>query len=384
MFNFKRGMSFVLIVLLLLSPSMAYAGGNFDVSVDSAILVDAQTGQVLFAKNEHKQLPPASITKVMAILLVMEALEAGEISLEDEVTASQLASSKGGSQIWLSTGEKMSVEDLLVATIIPSANDATVALAEYIGGTKGNFVRMMNRRAGELDMENTYFANATGLPVKGGGTYTTAYDIAIMSRELAKHDLYFNWSGRRTARIRDGEYPVFTTNELIGHFAGADGLKTGWTTEAGYGLVGTADHGDGRLISVVLGAESDDERVNETIRLLSHGFRAFIRDIFVVEGTEVGSAEVDKGREAEVPVRTVNSFEAFIERGTKGDVEQEIVIDRELEAPVEEGEPVGQLVFTQYGNELGSVELVTAGEVERAGIFTLIFRWVRDFIMGFF
>ncbi len=220
--------------------------------------------------------------------------------------------------------------------------------------------------------------------LKGGGTYTTAYDIAIMSRELAKHNLYFNWAGRRTARIRNGEYPVFTTNELIGHFPGADGLKTGWTTEAGYCLVGTADQGDGRLISVVLGAESDRQRVNETIRLLNHGFRAFIRDIFVARGAEVGSVEVDKGKEAEVPVRTVDSFEAFIRRGTKGDVEQEIRIDRELEAPIAEGEPVGELVFIQYGNELGSVELVTAGAVERAGIFTLIFRWIKDFIMGLF
>ncbi|MCK8817022.1 D-alanyl-D-alanine carboxypeptidase [Natroniella sulfidigena] len=384
MLSFKRGVSSLLIILFLALIPTAYASEP-DLDLKSAMLVEAETGQVLYSYNEDLELAPASITKTMALLLVMEALEAGEISLEEEVEATRLAQSKGGSQIWLQAGEKMTVEDLLKAVIIPSANDATVALAEHIGGSKDNFVRQMNRRAEELGLENTYFGNATGLPVRDGqDSYSTAEDIAVMSRELIKYDLVMDYSARRTARIRGGEYPIYTTNNFIGHFEGADGLKTGWTTQAGYNLVGTAERDGVRFISVVLGTDSDQARVNETARLLDYAFRAFHETKLINSGVEVEQVEVDKGEELEVPVVTATEFSAFIERGTKDEIEQEVRIEEELEAPVEEGARVGELLFIQEDQELGRVELVTAEEVERAGILTLLFRWIKNFILGFF
>lgn len=384
MLSFKRGVSSLLIILFLTLIPTAYASEP-DIDVKSAILVEAETGQVLYSYNDDLELPPASITKTMALLLVMEAIEAGEISLEEEVEATRLAQSKGGSQIWLQAGEKRTVDELLKAVIIPSANDATVALAEHVAGSKDNFVRQMNRKAEDLGLENTYFGNATGLPVRDGqDSYSTAEDIAVMSRELVKYDLVMEYSRRRTDRIRDGEYPIYTTNDFIGHFTGADGLKTGWTTKAGYCLVGTAERDETRFISVILGADSDRGRVDETARLLDYAFRAFHETKLINSEVEVEQLEVKKGEELEVPVITATDFLAFIERGTKDEIVQEVRIERELEAPVEEGEKVGKLVFVQEEQELGRVELVTVEAVERAGILTLLFRWVKNFILGFF
>ncbi|OCL25745.1 D-alanyl-D-alanine carboxypeptidase [Orenia metallireducens] len=385
MLEMRRTISIMLFLLSIFIPVTAYGqAGNFDVNAKSAILMDAESGQVLFAKNEHLELPPASITKIMTALLAMEAIDRGDVALEDKVTISALAESMGGSQVWLEAGEKMPLEDLLKSILIPSANDASVAVAEYIGGTEHNFVRMMNQKAKQLGMNNTLFVNTTGLPEEHGNHHSSAYDIAVMGRELVKHKQIFKWTSQRLAYIRNGSYPIYTTNELLGHFPDADGLKTGWTEEAGYCLAGTASRGDLRLIAVVMGTDSPSGRVDETAKLLNYGFRAFTKAILINSGIEVSTVEVKKGKELEVPIETAQSFSAMIERGTKELVEQEVEITKELEAPVKKGDKVGKLIFKKDDRVLGEVDLVVAKEVEKAGFFTLIWRWIVDFVMGFF
>ncbi len=382
MFN-KKIAACLLSILIILSFSKLALASDFEVDAKSAVLVDAETGQVLTKQNPDIELPPASITKIMTLLLAMEELEAGEISLDDEVYISEDAEAQYGSQIWVEQGDKISLDEILRAVIIPSANDATVALAEHIGGTKSNFVRMMNQRAEELAMEDTYFANSTGLPERESqDTYTTAYDIATMAAELAQYDFILDVGSKRVDMIAGANR--FTTNNLLGHYPGADGLKTGWTTEAGYCLVGTAQQDDSRLIAVVMGTESDGERVRETEKLLNYGFRAFHREDLINEGVEVAEVEIDKGVEEKVGVLTENSFAASIRRGTKDLVEQEITLADNLEAPVEAGDIVGEVEFIYDGNKLGSTNLLVAEDVERAGFFTLVFRWIRNFITGFF
>ena len=382
MFN-KKIVACLLSILIILSFSSLALASDFEVDAKSAVLVDAETGQVLTKQNADVELPPASITKIMTLLLTMEELEAGEISLDDEVYISEDAEAQYGSQIWVSQGDEVSLDEILRAVIIPSANDATVALAEHIGGTKSNFVRMMNQRAEELGMEDTYFANSTGLPERESqDTYTTAYDIAVMAAELAQYDLILDIGSRRVDMIA-GENR-FTTNNLVGHYPGADGLKTGWTTEAGYCLVGTAQQDDSRLIAVIMGTESDRERVRETEKLLNYGFRAFHREDLINEGVEVAEVEIDKGAEEKVNVITESYFAASIRRGTKDLVEQEITLADDLEAPVKAGDVAGEVKFIYDGNELGTVNLLVSEDVERAGFFTLIFRWIRNFITGFF
>ncbi len=382
MFNKKITVCLLSILIILSFSSLALAIED-EVDVRSAILVDAETGQVLDKQNADIELAPASITKIMTLLLAMEELEAGEISLDDEVYISEEAESQYGSQIWVSQGDEISLEEILSAVIIPSANDATVALAEHIGGTKSNFVRMMNQRAEELGMENTYFANSTGLPEREEqDTYTTGYDIAIMSAELVQYDLILEIGSKRTDEIA-GDIR-YTTNNLVGHYPGADGLKTGWTTDAKYSLAGTAKQDDIRLIAVVMGAESDRERVRETEKLLNYGFRAFHRENLINEGIEIGEVEIDKGEEEQVGVVTESSFVATIKRGTKDLVEQEINLADDLEAPVEAGDLAGEVSFIYDDYYLGSVDLLVSEDVEQAGFFTRVFRWIRDFITGFF
>lgn len=385
MLEMRRNISILLLLLCIFIPVTAYGQTKaFDVNAKSAVLMEAETGQVLFAKNEHMELPPASITKIMTALLAMEAIDRGDVSLDDKVKVSALAESMGGSQVWLEAGEKILLKDLLKSVLIPSANDSAVAIAEYIGGTEQNFVRMMNQKAKQLGMKNTLFINTTGLPVEHGNHHSSAYDIALMGRELVKHKKIFDWTSKRLAYIRDGNYPIYTTNELLGHFPGADGLKTGWTEEAGYCLAGTAKQGDLRLIAVVMGTDSPTARVDETAKLLNYGFRAFTKAILINSGVEKSTVEVKKGKKLEVPIETAQSFSAMIERGTKELVEQEIEINKELEAPVKKGEKVGKLIFKKDDRVLGQVDLVAAKDVEKAGFFTLIWRWIVQFVMGFF
>ena len=388
MFDFKK-VSLAVIVLILLASNLAYGkSSGFDVEAKSAILMDAKTGQVLFRKNENLELPPASITKAMTLLLAAEAIENGQVSLDDQVEVSSFAESMGGSQVWLAEGEKYPLKDLLKAITIPSANDACVAVAEYIGGTEQNFVRMMNRKAKELGLEHSHFVNTTGLPVDHGKHYSSAHDIAVMARELIQtYPKILDWSSKRVEYIKDGQLRIYTTNNLIGHYPGADGLKTGWTDEAEFCLAGTAKRGERRLIGVVMKTDSEQARVKQTSKLLDYGFKAFYQANLIGPKTNVAKVKVTKGTKLEVPVVTANGFSAVIKRGTKDLVTRKVKVAKKLEAPVKKGQVAGKLIFTHQDDPdhpLGEVKLVATENVAKANIFVRIFRWLKDFVLGFF
>ncbi|MBM7557200.1 D-alanyl-D-alanine carboxypeptidase family protein [Halanaerobacter jeridensis] len=389
MLNLKRNISLLLIVLILFSTNVVFAQSQgFDVEAKSAILMEFETGQILFRKNENLELPPASITKIMTLLLTAEAIEEGKASLDDQVEVSSFAESMGGSQAWLAEGETYPLKDLLKAVVLPSANDACVAVAEHIGGTEQNFVRMMNRRAKDLGLEHTHFVNTTGLPVEHGEHYTSAHDIAVMARELIQtYPKLLEWSSNRVDYIKNESLRIYTTNNLVGHYPGADGLKTGWTEKAEYCLAGTAQRGERRLISVVMKTDSQNARVEQSAELLDYGFKAFYKANLIGPQNKISQVAVKGGKQLEVPVATAQGFSAVIKRGTKELVKRRVEVTDKLEAPVKKGDKAGKIVFVHEDdpeNPLGEVELVATKNVEKANIFVRIFRWLKDFIMGFF
>ena len=376
-------------LLILFATNVVYAQNQgFDVEAKSAILMEFETGQILFRKNENLELPPASITKIMTLLLTAEAIEDGKASLNDQVEVSSFAESMGGSQAWLAEGETYPLKDLLKAVVLPSANDACVAVAEHIGGTEQNFVRMMNRKVKKLGLQHTHFVNTTGLPVEHGEHYTSAHDIAVMARELIQtYPKLLDWSSKRVDYIKNKSLRIYTTNNLVGHYPGADGLKTGWTEKAEYCLAGTANRGDRRLISVVMKTDSEAARVEQSAKLLDYGFKAFYKANLIGPQTKITKVDVEGGKELEVPVATKQSFSAVIKRGTKELVQQKVKVVDKLEAPVKKGASAGKLIFIHEDdpqNPLGEVELVVTEDVEKANIFVRIFRWLKKFVLGFF
>lgn len=389
MVRLKRNLlcTLVAVIVLITQLSVTALGAelNFDIPAESAILIDANTGQILWQKNAHKPLPPASITKIMTMLLVMEAVDSGRVSLDDVVTVSEHAKSMGGSQVYLATGEKITLENLMKAIAIASGNDASVAAAEYISGTESAFVRLMNQRAQELGMRDTVFYNSSGLPEEEGkGNITTAYDISIMARELLKHPKVLEWTSTRIDSIRNGEFILHNTNTLIGSYEGADGLKTGHTDEAGYCLVATAKRGDTRLISVVLRTESPEARVNQTIRLFDFGFNAFTPQTAVKKGEEVGTVRVSGAKRLDNPVVAANSLTVLVPKGDPDALQGRFVPSGQLKAPLEADTQVGKYVVTVAGNPAGEVPVVTASEVPQANIFVRFFRWLWELVSRLF
>ncbi|AGB40127.1 D-alanyl-D-alanine carboxypeptidase [Halobacteroides halobius DSM 5150] len=378
-----KKLTFLCLMLVMLVPMVAQAS-DYAIKAKSAVLMDAQSGQILFSQRPSLELPPASITKTMTLLLTMEAVDSGAVDLKDQVEITPLAESMGGSQLWLSTGEIFSLKGLIKAILIPSANDAAVAVAQYIGGTEQNFVQMMNQKAKQLGLKNTHFMNPTGLPVAGGGHYSSARDIAVMVRELiTNHSQILKWSDNRVDKIKNGTLPLYTTNDLIGHYPGADGLKTGWTPEAGYCLVGTAKRNGRRLITVVMGTDSEEARVDETADLLNYGFRAFHKVRLINSKVKIKKLPVNQGKELTVTVETANKLSVIIKKGSKNQIKRKIEISKNLQAPVKKGQVVGRLVFLQQDKELGTVNLVTTKEIKQASWFVLVLRWLQDFVLGF-
>lgn len=300
----------------------------------SAILIDAATGTVLYEKNIHEQLPPASITKIMTMLLVLEAIEEGKLSWDEMVTASEHAASMGGSQIFLEAGEQMTVTDLLKGVAMASGNDASVALAEKIAGSEALFVQMMNERAKELGMENTNFVNTNGLPAENH--YTTAHDIAIMSQELLKHERITEFTGKYEDYLRkDTENPFWlvNTNKLVRFYSGVDGLKTGYTSKAKYGLSATAKRDNMRVIAVVLGEPDTKTRNAEVVSLFDYAFSQYMNVPLIEKGASLGVLEVDKGVPRQLDIQADQSYHILMRRGDATDkIEHEVVLES-MEAP---------------------------------------------------
>ena len=366
-----------LLALLCCLPLPVHAV-ELPVEAKAALLMEKETGQVLFAKEEHQRLEPASVTKIMTLLLTMEAISRGELRYEDTVTVSKNAASMGGSQVYLSEGEQITVEELLKAVCVSSGNDASVALAEQVSGVTELFVQQMNNRAKELGMVDTCFLNPTGLPAEGH--VTSAYDIALMSRELILHhpDLR-RFTTIWMDTIRGGEFGLSNTNKLIRFYEGATGLKTGSTDAAGYCISATAERSGMELIAVVLGGETSQQRFEDAKTLLNYGFSTYaLADVTPAERQIV---PVKLGRAPSVEA-VLEAGKLLVGKGQAGSLSQTVTLREDLVAPVEKGQTVGTLTVQCGDATLAELPLTAADTVERMTWGDLFVRLLRCAVFG--
>lgn len=377
----KKILSIILVLnFILLSFSLSASALNEDavnVNAKAAVLMDFSTGQVLYSFNENERLYPASVTKIMSMLLVMEALESGKISLDDVVTASANASSKGGSQIWLKEGEQMTVDELLRATAIGSANDAVTALGEHIYKSEEAFVYAMNKRAEELLMTNTNFVNGSGLDDDTTEHLTTAYDIALMSRELLKHEKIKDYTTVWTDSLRNGATQLVNTNKLVRFYSGTTGLKTGTTSKAGNCLSASAERDGLHLIAVVMGAASGNERFESAKAMLNWGFSNYETVTPTVEKEFLTPVRVKKGEEAYVMPKTEEIKPMTLKKGLKDKTETEITLSDYIEAPCEENQIIGKVVIKAEGETVGEYNLLCEKPVQRITFGVMFLRFLK-------
>ena len=334
-----------------------------DLNAKANVLMEASTGRVLYSNKPDAKLPMASVTKVMTMLLTMEAIDSGRLAYDDIVVASERAKSMGGSTIFLDTGEEMSVHDLLKGIAVASGNDACVAIAEHIAGSEEAFVSMMNSRAAELGMVNSSFKNTNGLDAEGH--YSSALDIAIMTRELLKHPKILEYTTIWMDGLRGGKFQLANTNKLIRFYKGANGMKTGSTDEALYCLSGTAMRNDMQLIAVVLGAPTSAERFADASKLLDFGFANYSIKQIVTAGESLGTVNVMKGLLPTVEAVAGNSFNTLVSKGGDAQIRRETAFGDNLEAPIKVGDKLGEIMLFQEDIQVGSVDIVAAGNVDR-------------------
>ena len=348
-----------------------------DLPCRSAILMDATTGQVLFEQNPDEALPPASVTKVMTLLLVMEAIDGGKLSLTDMVSVSAHAASMGGSQVYLKEGETMSVEEMLKCVIIASANDCAVALAEHVAGSEEAFVAAMNARAAELGMKNTHFENTNGLDDTATNHVTSARDIAIMSRALIAHEKILEYSGIWMDTIRDGTFGLTNTNRLVRFYRGCTGLKTGSTARAKFCISATAERDGLSLICVIMAADTRDERNNTAAKLLDYGFASYS-----TYRAKEGSITIPvQGGVKPYCTLAFDAFSAIVEKGKSGNVTATVEVPQSLTAPIAAGDEVGRVVYTLDGMEIGSVPVIATENIDKIGFGTLFWRILQQFLL---
>ncbi|MDF2834557.1 MAG: Serine-type D-Ala-D-Ala carboxypeptidase [Paenibacillus sp.] len=361
------------VALALMLPAFAAAEegtASIDLapSARSAILMDADSGTVIFEKNSHDQLPPASITKIMTLLLIMEALDNGQLKLTDKVSTSEYAASMGGSQIFLEQGEEMSVEDMIKGIALASGNDASVAMAEKLAGTEANFVAMMNAKAQELGMKETHFVNPNGLPVQGH--YSSAHDIAVMSRELLKHQEVTKYTGLYQDYLRKtSEKPFWlvNTNKLVRFYSGADGLKTGYTSEAKYCLSATAKRDDMRVIAVVMGEPTTKQRNVEVSQMFDYSFAQYMNYSVIEAGDGIGTLRVQKGMTSELPLVADRPYSVLLKKGSATkDIRYELKLDDTVKAPIAAGDSVGKLVVYDGDHVLKEFTVESPQDIAKA------------------
>lgn len=370
----KKLISVLLCIFMMTTMSVvAFAEeGNAvtdSLTAKSAILMEISSGQVLLSKNPDEKLPPASITKIMTLLLVMEAIDNGKITLEDTVTASRNASSKGGSQIWLKEGEQMTVHELLKATAVASANDASTALGEYVAGDEASFVAMMNERAAELGMTNTCFENCSGLDDTTENHYTTARDIAIMSCELMKHEKIKEYTTIWMDSLRNGETELVNTNRLVRFYEGTTGLKTGTTSKAGYCISATAQRNGMELVAVVLGSDNSTDRFEDAKALLNWGFSNYEIYTPQVDLSLITDVSVLYGEQSTISPVITEISPILIKKGTQSSISQRVDMCIDVEAPVEKGQTLGTVYFECEDETLATCPLISENKVERRGVF---------------
>jgi len=364
----------ILLAIVLLLGTLAAPARATDLQVagKSALLMDIATGTVIYENNAHEKLAPASVIKVMTLLLIMEAIDSGRIRWEDTVTASEAAAAKGGSQIFLKAGETMSVSDMVKSIAVSSANDCACAMAEHIAGSETAFVEKMNARAAQLGMEDTHFVNCTGLDdgEEAASHLTSAYDIAIMSRELMKnHPDITKFTTIWMDTVRGGSFGLANTNKLVRFYPGATGLKTGFTSAAGYCLSATAQRDSLGLIAVVMGAETSQERFNSCKQMLDYGFASFClaKPQLPAENT----VRVKLGTATQVKAVPAESIELLIDKSQQSSITTEVTLQEELTAPISEGERLGMLVVKSGEHILAQVPMVAESAVTRLSFWDI-------------
>lgn len=342
-----------------------------EIKAKSSILMCMDTKEIIKENNAYEHLSPASVTKIMSILIIMEAIDSGKISLNDMVTASENAVSKGGSQIWLEVGEQMSVNDLLKAVIIASANDACTLLGEYIAGSDSGFVDMMNKRAKELGLENTNFENCTGLDDSVTNHYSCAYDLAVIACEVMKHDLVKDYSTIWLDSLRNGETELNNTNKLINKYNGITGLKTGTTSNAGFCLCATATRDGLSLVSVVLGAETSEDRFNLSVNLLDYGFANYQINNIEIDEKKIKTVKIKNGIVKSLKPAFPDGDSVLVKKGTDN-FTYDYRVKEKVEAPVKAGDILGEIVVKCGEKELASVPLTAEKDIKKT-TFSYIF-----------
>ena len=370
----KKLTALALATALLASPALAAEGAEPEVSAPAAVLMEKRTGTVLFASGEDERRAPASVTKVMTLLLAAEAVERGDIALEDAVTASQRAQSMGGSQIWLEAGEEMSVSELIKCVAVVSANDCAVALAEHIAGSEAAFVERMNARAAELGLQNTHFTNCTGL-FDDAEHYTSALDLAVMSRELLGREWIKDYTTIWTDSVRGGEFGLANTNKLLRSLPGCTGLKTGWTTAAGYCVAASAEREGTEYIAVIMGAESSESRNADAAALIEYGFANYT--LCPALDSAIPPVPVEGGEADSVQPGLSGEDGILLPKSSAQSLERHVSLPESVSAPVEEGQRLGTLTLSARGEILREIPLTAGASVPRLTSFGVLARLFR-------
>lgn len=374
----KRKASIVILALIFVFTAIPVSWAEppvLQTTAESAVLMDPVTGNILFEKNPDKQLPPASVTKLMTMIIALEAIEQGKVKLTDKVVTSENAWKMGGSQIWLEPGEAMSLETMLIAIAVASANDACVAVAEHIAGSHEGYVQMMNEKARELGCKNTKFVTTYGLPAKGH--YTSARDLALMMREALKYPMFQKLTSIKYYKLRGGKTALDNTNKLLWWYKGVDGGKTGWTSEAKYCLASTAEREGLRLIAVVMATPEPQSHFRESMKLYNYGFAQFEGVNIAKDKQKVGAVRVHQGTVDWVPAVTEGIVGAVVPKGSKDKVKYRVNLAKIVRAPVQRGQNLGTITVTKDGKDLHTVNLLAAHEVPKGNVFRHIKKMLR-------
>ncbi len=374
-------LSLITLTMLFSVPVNAYAQDGNAEELDfskSSILMCADTGDVIYEKNAYEHVSPASVTKIMSILLVLEAINDGKIALTDEVPAGSNAVAMGGSQIWLEVGETMTVDELLKAVVVASANDACAALGEYISGSLPSFITEMNQRAQELGLENTNFENCTGLDDSAVNHYSCAYDLAVIAKEVLKYDLVYNYTTIWLDYLRGGETELNNTNKLVNTYNGITGLKTGTTSKAGFCVCATAKRDDMNLIAVVLGADTSESRFQTAANLLDYGFANYKLYVPDIDEEQITDVKVINGTEKSIKP-TYDMFDKILIKKGSGDIEYTYSVAQSVNAPVKVNDQLGEIKLISEGRELKTIKLYSGKEVPKIK-FGYIFKKIINYI----
>ncbi len=374
----KKFMLFLILLFVFITPISAE---DLTLNAKSSILIEASTGKILYEKNKDERYAPASMTKMMSLVIIMDNIYNGNLRLDEMIKTSKNASGMGGSQIFLKEGEEMSVDDMLKGITIGSANDATVALAERIAGSEEAFVKIMNEYAKKLGLKNTHFKNCTGLDENDH--YSSAYDMSVIARELVKHEKILNYSSIYETYLRsdtDNKFWLVNTNKLVRFYKGVDGLKTGYTDTAGYCLTATINKDNMRVIAVVMGEDSSTTRNSEVSRLLDYAYNLYKKDTYITKEEVLGNAKVEKGNVEYANIVTIDDISIINKKEYKrGEIKFELDL-KYLKAPIKKGDVVGKIKVIENGNIISEADVTVDKNIDKAGYFTMFIRNLKEII----